>query len=37
MLAGFAGQAEVDRDLLEWNYGEYESLRTTEIHAMRPG
>ncbi len=36
-LAGFGAQAEVDRDLLEWNYGEYEGLRTTEIHAMRPG
>ena len=36
-LAGFGGQAEVDRDLLEWNYGEYEGLRTAEIHAKRPG
>ena len=22
-LAGFGAQAEVDRDLVEWNYGEY--------------
>jgi len=36
-LAGFGTQAEVDRDLLEWNYGEYEGLRTAEIHAKRPG
>ena len=36
-LAGFGAQAEVDRDLLEWNYGEYEGLRTAEIHAKRPG
>jgi probable phosphoglycerate mutase len=35
-LAGFAARAEVDRDLLEWNYGEYEGLRTAEIHAKRP-
>jgi broad specificity phosphatase PhoE len=35
-LAGFAGAAEVDRELIEWNYGEYEGLRTTEIHARRP-
>ena len=36
-LAGFGAQAEVDHDLLEWNYGEYEGLRTDEIHAKRPG
>jgi len=35
-LAGFRGHAEVDRDLLEWNYGEYEGRRTEEIHAERP-
>ena len=35
-LAGFGDQAEVDRDLLEWNYGEYEGRRTEEIHAERP-
>jgi len=36
-LAGFAAVAEVDRNLVEWNYGEYEGLRTAEIHAKRPG
>ena len=36
-LAGFGAQAEVDRDLVEWNYGEYEGLRTEEIRAKRPG
>ncbi len=36
-LAGFCAEAEVDRDLLEWNYGDYEGLRTAEIHAKRPG
>ena len=35
-LAGFAAVAEVDRNLVEWNYGEYEGLRTAEIHAKRP-
>ena len=35
-LAGFAAVAEVDRDLLEWNYGDYEGRRTTEIHVERP-
>jgi probable phosphoglycerate mutase len=36
-LAGFAAAAEVDRDLIEWNYGNYEGLRTPEIRAKRPG
>ena len=35
-LAGFAAPAEVDRDLVEWNYGDYEGLRTAEIHDKRP-
>jgi broad specificity phosphatase PhoE len=36
-LAGFAAATEVDRDLVEWNYGDYEGLRTAEIHDKRPG
>jgi len=35
-LAGFGAAAEVDRDLVEWNYGEYEGRRTGEIRAERP-
>jgi probable phosphoglycerate mutase len=35
-LAGFAADATVDHDLLEWNYGEYEGRRTAEIRAERP-
>lgn len=36
-LAGFGPRAEVDTDLVEWNYGEYEGLRTVDICAKRPG
>ena len=36
-LAGFGAVAEVDPDLVERNYGDYEGLRTAEIHAVRPG
>ena len=35
-LAGFGRVAEVDPDLVEWNYGEYEGLRGSEIRATRP-
>ena len=35
-LAGFGPVAEIDNDLLEWNYGEYEGRRTSEIRAERP-
>ena len=35
-LAGFGERAENDRDLMEWNYGEYEGLTTKEIHAKTP-
>ena len=36
-LAGLGERAEFDRDLMEWNYGEYEGLTPKEIHAKRPG
>jgi probable phosphoglycerate mutase len=35
-LAGFGTVAEIDPDLLEWNYGQYEGRRTAEIRAERP-
>ena len=35
-LAGFGSRAKVDPDLVEWDYGEYEGLRTSDIHAKRP-
>jgi broad specificity phosphatase PhoE len=35
-LAGFKNAAETDSDLVEWNYGEYEGIRTSEILAVRP-
>jgi len=35
-LAGFKSVAEVDKDLVEWDYGEYEGRRTVEIRAQRP-
>jgi probable phosphoglycerate mutase len=36
-LAGYADHAEVDDDLREWDYGDYEGITTTEIRATRPG
>ncbi len=36
-LAGFGARAEIDPDLVEWNYGDYEGRRTAEILAERPG
>ncbi len=36
-LAGIDGRAERDGDLMEWNYGSYEGLRTAEIQEKRPG
>ena len=36
-LAGFGAMAEIDPDLVEWDYGQYEGRRTAEILAQRPG
>lgn len=35
-LAGFGAAAELDPDLVEWNYGDYEGRRTQDIHIERP-
>jgi probable phosphoglycerate mutase len=35
-LAGFGDIAEIDPDLVEWDYGEYEGRRRDEILAVRP-
>jgi broad specificity phosphatase PhoE len=35
-LAGFSGRAEIDPDLVEWDYGDYEGRRGSEIRAERP-
>jgi broad specificity phosphatase PhoE len=35
-LAGFGDVAEIDRDLVEWNYGQYEGRRSADVHRERP-
>lgn len=36
-LAGYRGVAEVDDDLREWDYGDYEGRTTDDIRKERPG
>ena len=36
-LAGFARQAQLEPDLAEWDYGEFEGLTTKEIRERIPG
>ena len=35
--AGLGALAQLEPDLAEWDYGDYEGLRTAEIHAQHPG
>jgi broad specificity phosphatase PhoE len=35
-LAGFGSVAEIDPDLVEWDYGQYEGRRGEDIRAERP-
>lgn len=36
-LAGLGAQAKIEPDLAEWDYGEYEGLRSSDIRRQRPG
>lgn len=36
-IAGLGDQAELEPDLVEWNYGEYEGITTAEIRKTVPG
>jgi broad specificity phosphatase PhoE len=36
-LAGYGDVAEIDDDLREWDYGEYEGRKTDDIRKERPG
>ncbi len=36
-LCGFGERAELRGELMEWDYGDYEGLTTSQVHAKRPG
>jgi probable phosphoglycerate mutase len=36
-LAGLGAAREIEPDLAEWNYGDYEGRRTVDIYQERPG
>jgi probable phosphoglycerate mutase len=36
-LAGFGDRAQIEPDLVEWNYGEYEGLTAKQIREANPG
>ena len=35
-LAGFGAVAEINEDLVEWNYGDYEGRHSADVHRERP-
>jgi probable phosphoglycerate mutase len=35
-LAGFGDTAQLEPNLMEWDYGKYEGLSTSDIHRQRP-
>jgi probable phosphoglycerate mutase len=37
LIAGLAEEPRLREDLMEWNYGRYEGLTSTQIAAQRPG
>ncbi|MGV1750710.1 histidine phosphatase family protein [Agrobacterium sp. CG674] len=36
-LAGYGSRAEIDDNLAEWDYGQYEGMTTPDIHKQQPG
>jgi probable phosphoglycerate mutase len=36
-LAGFGAVAQIEPNLSEWDYGDYEGLSSADIHRQRPG
>ena len=36
-VAGFGVAAQIEPDLVEWDYGDYEGRTSADIHAERPG
>lgn len=36
-LSGFGAHVEINRDLVEWNYGDYEGRKTVDILKENPG
>ena len=36
-LVGLGARAEIEPDLTEWNYGDYEGLRSVDVREQRPG
>jgi probable phosphoglycerate mutase len=36
-LSGLGDRAEVESNLMEWNYGDYEGLTSAQIHETAPG